>query len=130
MGAIGNRLTSTANSLNIQIENLTRSESGLADTDLAEEISNLQQGLLRFETSIRALASQLQNEQSRSRLLDFTIYPASGRWQSALTLSGEQRIISARGTPPQPACPEWGSRGTTKPSPVASLAKALGSKSP
>ena len=49
------------------------SESGLADTDLAEEISNLQQGLLRFETSIRSLASQLQNEQSRSRLLDFTI---------------------------------------------------------
>ena len=71
--AIGNRLTSTANSLNIQIENLTRSESGLADTDLAEEISNLQQGLLRFETSIRALSSQLQNEQARSRLLDFTI---------------------------------------------------------
>ena len=73
MGAIGNRLTSTANSLNIQIENLTRSESGLADTDLAEEISNLQLGLLRFETSIRALASQPQNEQSRSRLLDCTI---------------------------------------------------------
>jgi flagellin-like hook-associated protein FlgL len=42
VGAIGNRLTSTANSLNIQIENLTRSESGLADADLAEEISNLQ----------------------------------------------------------------------------------------
>ena len=73
VGAIGNRLVSTANSLNIQIENLTRSESGLADTDLAEEVSNLQQGLLRFETSIRALSSQLQNEQSRSRLLDFTI---------------------------------------------------------
>ena len=54
-------------------ENLTRSESGLADTDLAEEVSNLQQGLLRFETSIRALSSQLQNEQARSRLLDFTI---------------------------------------------------------
>ena len=73
VGASGNRLTSTANSLNIQIENLTQSESGLADTDLAEEISNLQQGLLRFETSIWALASQLQSEQSRSRLLDFII---------------------------------------------------------
>ena len=73
VGAIGNRLVSTANSLNIQIENLTRSESGLADTDLAEEVSNLQQGLLRFETSIRALSPQLQNEQARSRLLDFTI---------------------------------------------------------
>ncbi|MBT3921867.1 MAG: hypothetical protein HOF21_04755, partial [Nitrospina sp.] len=73
VGAIGNQLASTANSLNTQIENLTRSESSLADTDLAEEITNLQQGLLRFETSIRALSSQLQNEQSRSRLLDFTI---------------------------------------------------------
>ena len=71
--AVGNRLVSTSNSLNIQIENLTQSESGLADTDLAEEVSNLQQGLLRFETSIRPLASQLQNEQSRSHLLDFTI---------------------------------------------------------
>jgi flagellin len=73
VGAVGNRLASSANSLNIQIENLTQSESGLADTDLAEEITHLQQGLLRFETSIRALSSQLQNEQSRSRLLDFTI---------------------------------------------------------
>jgi len=73
VGAVGNRLVSTANSLNIQIENLTQSESGLADSDLAEEVSNLQQGLLRFETSIRSLASQLQNEQGRSRLLDFTI---------------------------------------------------------
>ncbi|PIP72110.1 MAG: hypothetical protein COW89_08175, partial [Nitrospinae bacterium CG22_combo_CG10-13_8_21_14_all_47_10] len=44
VGAVGNRLVSTANSLNIQIENLTQSESGLADTDLAEEVSNLQQG--------------------------------------------------------------------------------------
>ena len=73
VGAVGNRLASSANSLNIQVENLTQSESGLADTDLAEEITHLQQGLLRFETSIRALSSQLQNEQSRSRLLDFTI---------------------------------------------------------
>jgi flagellin len=73
VGAVGNRLVSTSNSLNIQIENLTQSESGLADTDLAEEVSNLQQGLVSFETSIRSLASQLQNEQSRSRLLDFTI---------------------------------------------------------
>lgn len=73
VGAIGNRLVSTANSLNIQIENLTQSESGLADTDLALEISNLQLGLVKFETSIRSLASQLQNEQGRSRLLDFTI---------------------------------------------------------
>jgi hypothetical protein len=39
--------------LNSQIENLTQAESGLADTDLVEEVNGLQQGLLRFETSIR-----------------------------------------------------------------------------
>ncbi|MBC8284045.1 MAG: hypothetical protein H8E32_09545 [Nitrospinae bacterium] len=73
VGAVGNRLASAANGLNSQIENLTQAESGLADTDLAEEVTRLQQGLLRFETSIRALASQMQNEQSRSRILDFSV---------------------------------------------------------
>ena len=73
VGAIGNRLVSAANGLGSQIENLTRTESGLADTDLAEEVTQLQQGLLRFETSIRSLASQIQNEQSRARILDFSI---------------------------------------------------------
>jgi flagellin len=73
VGAIGNRLASAANGLNSQIENLTQAESGLADTDLAEEVTRLQQGLLRFETSIRSLASQIQNEQSRARILDFSV---------------------------------------------------------
>jgi len=73
VGAVGNRLASAANGLNSQIENLTQAESGLADTDLAEEVTRLQQGLLRFETSIRALASQIQNEQSRARILDFSV---------------------------------------------------------
>jgi len=73
VGAVGNRLASAANGLNSQIENLTQAESGLADTDLAEEVTRLQQGLLRFETSIRALASQIQNEQSRARILDFLV---------------------------------------------------------
>ena len=73
VGAVGKRLFSTSNSLNIKIENLNLSESGKANIDFAEEVSNLQLGLLRFETSIQSLASQLQNEQSRPRLLDFTI---------------------------------------------------------
>ena len=64
---------SAANGLNSQIENLTQAESGLKDTDLAEEVTRLQQGFLRFETSIRALASQIQNEQSRARILDFSV---------------------------------------------------------
>ncbi len=73
VGAVGNRLASSSNGLSSQIENLTQAESGLADTDLAEEVTRLQQGLLRFETSIRALASQIQNEQSRSRIIDFSV---------------------------------------------------------
>ena len=48
LGAVGNRLASSANGLNSQIENLTQAESCLADTDLAEEVTRLQQGLLRF----------------------------------------------------------------------------------
>ena len=59
LGAVGNRLASAPNGLNSQIENLTQAESGLADTDLAEEVTRLQQRLLRFETYIRALASQI-----------------------------------------------------------------------
>jgi flagellin len=48
VGAVGNRLASAANRLNSQIENLTQAESGLADTDLTEEVTRLQQDLLRF----------------------------------------------------------------------------------
>ena len=48
LGAVGNRLASSANGLNSQIENLTQTESGLANTDLAEEVTRLQKGLLRF----------------------------------------------------------------------------------
>ena len=73
VGAVGNRLASTTNVLNSQIENLTQAESGLTDTDLAEEVTHLQQGLLRFETSIRALASQIQNEQCRAGIIDFSV---------------------------------------------------------
>lgn len=73
VGATANRLVTTASGLGTQIENLTRSESVLADTDVAEEISTLRQTLLRFETSIRTLALELRHsEQVTGRLLDFT----------------------------------------------------------
>ena len=57
VGPVGNRLARSTNGLNSKIENLTQAESGLADTDLAEEVTRQQQGLLRFETYIRALTS-------------------------------------------------------------------------
>ena len=57
VGADGNRLASAPSGLNSKIENLTQTESGLANTDLAEEVTRQQQGLLRFETYIRALTS-------------------------------------------------------------------------
>lgn len=74
VGAVANRLVTTTNGLGSQIENLTRSESALADTDLAQEISNLQQGLSTFQISIKTLATSLQqNEQSTGRLLNFRV---------------------------------------------------------
>jgi len=69
--AVGYRLASATNGCNLQIENLIQAPFGLPDTDQAEEVTRLQLGLLRFETSIRALASQFQNEQFRARILDF-----------------------------------------------------------
>jgi len=73
VGTVENRLASTTNGLNSQSENLIQAESGLADTYLAEEVTRLQQGLLRFETSIWALASQIQNEQCRAGILDLSV---------------------------------------------------------
>ena len=73
VGPVGNRLASSANGLNSKIENLTQAESGLANTVLAEEVTRLQQSLLRFKTSIRALASQIQNEQCRAGINDFSV---------------------------------------------------------
>ncbi|KMP12038.1 hypothetical protein UZ36_02420 [Candidatus Nitromaritima sp. SCGC AAA799-C22] len=71
VGAVGNRLLTASNTLGIEIENLTASESALADTDLAAEITTLSQGLLGFQTSIQSLANQLQFEsRSQGRLLD------------------------------------------------------------
>ncbi len=74
VGAVANRLVTTANGLGTSIENLTAAESGLADTDLAEEVSNLQIRLNLLQSSISALANQLQqSERSTGRLLDFSI---------------------------------------------------------
>ncbi|GJL77135.1 MAG: flagellin [Nitrospinaceae bacterium] len=74
VGAVGNRLVTTANGLGTQVENLTRSESALADTDLAQEVSNLRRGLSLFQTSIKTLATSLkQNEQATGRLLNLSV---------------------------------------------------------
>ncbi len=74
IGATSNRLVISGNELGTRIENLTRSESELADADLAKEISDLQRGLSLFQTSIQSLAtSLLQNEQATGRLLNTRI---------------------------------------------------------
>jgi flagellin len=72
VGALANRLFISASGLGTRIENLTSAESTLADTDLAEEITNLQNGLNLFQSSVKTLALQLQlNEQSSGRLFNF-----------------------------------------------------------
>ncbi len=74
VGAVANRLVTTSNGLGTTIENLTRSESILADTDLAEEISTLQRGLALTQTSLKTLATSLQqNERATGRLINFQI---------------------------------------------------------
>jgi flagellin len=74
VGAIANRLVTTTNGLGTEIENLTRSESALADTDLAQEISDLQRGFSLFQTSLKTLAVSLQqNERATGRLLNFSV---------------------------------------------------------
>ena len=74
IGAVANRLVTTSNGLGTTIENLTRSESALADTDLAQEISNLQRGLVLTQTSIKTLAATLkQNERATGRLINFRV---------------------------------------------------------
>ena len=74
IGAIANRLVTTSNNLGTTVENLTRSESALADTDLAEEISVLQRGLVLTQTSLKTLALSLkQNERATGRLINFRV---------------------------------------------------------
>ena len=69
--AVGGRLVIFSNDLATRVENLIRSESTLADTDLVAEIFNLERGLLRFQTSIQTLANQnLSSGQITGRLLD------------------------------------------------------------
>ena len=71
---MANRLVTTSNGLGTTIENLTRSESALADTDLAQEISDLQRGLVLTQTAIKTLAAALkQNERATGRLINFRI---------------------------------------------------------
>lgn len=55
-----NTLDTTANSLNIQYENLSSAESALRDTDFAEETSNLTRAqiLVQSATSVLKLANQ------------------------------------------------------------------------
>ena len=71
VGAVGNRLITTANELGTRIENLTASESTLADTDLAEELSTLQKKVTQLQVSLKTLAGQNKSgEQAVGRILD------------------------------------------------------------
>lgn len=71
VGAVTNRLESSVNSTRIDIENLSQSESSLAGTDFAAEITNLQQNTIQLQVSLQALAIQnRQNESATGRLLN------------------------------------------------------------
>ena len=60
--ALASRLETVVSASRTSFQALTAAQSQIADADLAEEISNLGNALLRLETSIRALA--IQNRES------------------------------------------------------------------
>lgn len=62
-GAIQNRLESTTSNLDVQVENLSAAKSRIADTDIAEESSNLAsaQVLQNAGVSVLAQANQFPN---------------------------------------------------------------------
>jgi len=71
VGAVSNRLEITANNTRNTIVNLEASRSEIADTDIAAQVSELQNTLLRVESSIRALGIQTrQNESNVGRILN------------------------------------------------------------
>ena len=71
VGAVANRLSTAADNTRATIENLTAAQDQIEATDIAAEITELKEALVRLEVSIRALNIQnRQNESIVGRLLD------------------------------------------------------------
>lgn len=71
VGALTNRLAVSSRVLGNSIENLSSAQNELTGTDIASEITKLQQSFNQTQVSIRALSLQnQQNSQATGRLLD------------------------------------------------------------
>ena len=71
VGAVGNRLAVSSRVLGNSIENLSSAQNELTGTDIASEISSLQQSFNQTQIAVRALGIQnQQNAQIPGRLLD------------------------------------------------------------
>ena len=69
MGAAINRLEFTVESLYVAGDNLSATMSGIRDTDMAEEMTNLIRSRVSVDVGMRAL-TRLHNQESTARLLD------------------------------------------------------------
>lgn len=69
LGAMQNKLQSTSNNLAIAKENLVSARSRIADTDLAEETSNMVRSNILQQAGISVLAQANQNPMTALKLL-------------------------------------------------------------
>ena len=69
LGAMQNKLHSTSNNLAIAKENLTSARSHIADTDIAEETSNMVRSNILQQAGISVLAQANQSAQTALRLI-------------------------------------------------------------
>ena len=64
-----NTLSSTINSLNVALENVSSSESAITDTDFATETANLTRSQILVQSGTSVLAQSNQSPQSALALL-------------------------------------------------------------
>ena len=69
LGAYQNRFTHTINNLNTAIQNTTASQSGIRDTDMAQEMTNFSKSQILVQAGTAMLAQANQSTQSILKLL-------------------------------------------------------------
>ena len=69
LGAYQNRFTHTINNLNTAIQNTTASQSGIRDTDMAQEMTNFSKSQILVQAGTAMLAQANQSSQSILKLL-------------------------------------------------------------
>jgi flagellin len=69
LGALQNRLQSASSNLGVQVENLSEARSRIADTDIAEEASNLAKSSILQSAGVAVLAQANASANNAVKLL-------------------------------------------------------------